>query len=192
MTGPLLDAVARGVRVVELSHPLVTNMPGSPNHPAFRMTLIRRHGDVVRPDGGSASNELIVTGGHVGTHVDALAHVSQDGKLHGGIDAEQAQRGGLHTEHGAEQIPPMITRGVLLDVAATRGLPVLPGGLRRSARPSWRRRRSAPGQNPGRETSRSCAAAGRATSVTPPPTSGTSPACPASTRTARAGSPSGV
>jgi kynurenine formamidase len=114
--------------MVELSHPLVTNMPGSPNHPAFRMTLIRRHGDAVRPDGGSASNELIVTGGHVGTHVDALAHVSQNGKLHGGIDAERAQRGGLHTEHGAERIPPMITRGVLLDVAAARGMEVLPGG----------------------------------------------------------------
>ncbi len=129
MTGALLDAVAHGIRVVELSHPLVTNMPGSPNHPAFRMTLIRRHGDAVRPDGGSASNELIVTGGHVGTHVDALAHVSQNGKLHGGIDADEAQRGGLHTEHGAERIPPMITRGVLLDVAACRGMEVLPGGF---------------------------------------------------------------
>lgn len=125
MTAALLDAVAAGTEIVELSHPLVTNMPGSPNHPTFRMTLIRRHGDAVRPDGGSASNELIVTGGHVGTHVDALAHVSQCGKLHGDVDAEAAQRGGAHTEHGAEKIPPMITRGVLLDVAPDG---VLPGG----------------------------------------------------------------
>ncbi len=125
MSNALLDSVARGVTTVELGHPLVTNMPGSPNHPTFRMTLIRRHGDAVRPDGGSASNELIITGGHVGTHVDALAHVSHCGKLHGDVDAEEAQRGGVHTEHGAEKIPPMITRGVLLDVA---GSGVLPGG----------------------------------------------------------------
>ena len=50
------------------------------NHPPFQMALVRRHGDYVREDGGSASNEIIVTGGHVGTHVDALAHVSQDGE----------------------------------------------------------------------------------------------------------------
>jgi kynurenine formamidase len=127
-TAALLAAVAGGVRTVELGHALFTGMPTSPNHPGFRMTLIRRHGDAVRPDGGSASNEIIVTGGHVGTHIDALAHVSQDGRLHGGVDAEAGQRGGQHTEHGAERIPPMITRGVLLDVAAAHGVEVLDAG----------------------------------------------------------------
>ena len=91
-TRALIDAVTAGTRTVELGQPLFTGMPCSPNHPGFRMTLIRRHGDMVRPDGGSASNEIVVTGGHVGTHVDALSHVSQDGCLHGGIDAEAAQR----------------------------------------------------------------------------------------------------
>ncbi len=127
-TRALLDAVAGGLRTIELGQPLFTGMPCSPNHPGFRMTLIRRHGDMVRPDGGSASNEILVTGGHVGTHVDALAHVSHDGCLHGGVDALEAQVGGVHTEHGAERIPPMITRGVLLDVAATRGVAVLEPG----------------------------------------------------------------
>ncbi len=127
-TRALLDAVAGGLRTVELGQPLFTGMPCSPNHPGFRMTLIRRHGDMVRPDGGSASNEILVTGGHVGTHVDALAHVSHEGCLHGGVDALEAQVGGVHSEHGAERIPPMITRGVLLDVAATRGVDVLPPG----------------------------------------------------------------
>jgi kynurenine formamidase len=127
--GPgLLDAVRAGTRVIELGHPLYTGMAGSPNHPGFRMTLERRHGDVVRPDGGSASNEVIVTGGHTGTHIDALAHVSHDGLLHGGVDAAEAQRGGKHTAHGAETIPPMVTRGVFLDVAAVHGVDVLDGG----------------------------------------------------------------
>ncbi|MEU7815771.1 cyclase family protein [Pseudonocardia sp. NPDC049154] len=124
----LLDAVRAGTRVIELGHPLYTGMPSSPNHPGFRMTLERRHGDAVRPDGGSASNEVIVTGGHVGTHVDALSHVSHEGLLHGGIDAAEAQRGGKHTAHGAETIPPMVTRGVLLDVAAVHGVDILEGG----------------------------------------------------------------
>ncbi len=127
-TDALLDAVSAGVRLVELGQPFFTGMPCSPNHPGFRMTLIRRHGDMVRPDGGSAANEIIVTGGHVGTHVDALSHVSHDGLMHGGVDAAQAQVGGAFRELGAEHTPAFLRRGVLLDVAATLGKEVLAPG----------------------------------------------------------------
>lgn len=127
-TDALLAAVGAGIRLVELGHPFFTGMPCSPNHPGFRMTLSRRHGDMVRPDGGSAANEIIVTGGHVGTHVDALSHVSHDGLMHGGVDAVAAQTGGRFRHLGAEHTPAMLTRGVLLDVAATRGVDVLPAG----------------------------------------------------------------
>jgi kynurenine formamidase len=126
-TRALIEAT-RGTRTVELGHPHFTGMPCSPNHPGFRMTLIRRHGDMIRPDGGSASNEIIVTGGHVGTHVDALSHVSHEGKLHGGLDAEETQRGGTFSALGAEHTPFLMTRGVLLDVAAAKGVDVLPAG----------------------------------------------------------------
>lgn len=125
----LLQAVtSTDVDTVELGHPHTTGMPCSPNHPGFRMTLIRRHGDMVRPDGGSASNEIIVTGGHVGTHVDALSHVSHEGKLHGGVDAQQAQLGGRFSQLGAETIPFLLRRGLLLDVARVRGVDVLEAG----------------------------------------------------------------
>jgi kynurenine formamidase len=97
-------------------------MPQSPNHPEYRHALPRRHGDMTRADGGSAANDLIVTGGHVGTHIDALCHVSHDGRLHGGHDAVAAQVGGRFTVHGAETIAPTLCRGVLLDVPAALGL----------------------------------------------------------------------
>ncbi len=124
----LLAAVSSGVRVVELGQPFFTGMPCSPNHPGFRMSLQRRHGDMVRPDGGSAANELIVTGGHVGTHVDALSHVSHDGLLHGGVDAAEAQTGGRFSQLGAEHTPALLCRGVLLDVAGVHGVDILPAG----------------------------------------------------------------
>jgi kynurenine formamidase len=104
-------------RVYDLSHPLDPAMPVSPNHPGYRMALIRRHGDVVRADGGSAANEMIVMGGHTGTHLDGLAHVSQDGKLHGGIDASAAQTGGRFAKLGMETVAPIVGRGVLIDAA---------------------------------------------------------------------------
>ncbi len=124
----LLKAIEGGVEVFDLAQPLAAETPHSPNHPPFRMSLMRRHGDMVREDGSSAANELFVTGGHTGTHVDALAHVSYRGELHGGVSAEDAQRGGRFKSHGIDAMPPMVCRGVLLDVAGLHGTDVLPGG----------------------------------------------------------------
>lgn len=118
----LLRAVLNGVTVHDLSWPMFVGMPQSPNHPRFSHSLPRRHGDMVRPDGGSAANDLLVTGTHVGTHIDALAHVSQDGRLHGDIDAATAATGGRYLQLGAHTIEPIVRRGVLLDIPALLGV----------------------------------------------------------------------
>lgn len=120
-TDRLLEAVAAGVTVHDLGRPLTIGMPQSPNHPAFWHALPRRHGDMVRADGGSAANDIISMGTHVGTHIDALAHVSQDGLMHGGVDAVAAGVGGRYLELGVHTIEPMVRRGVLLDVPAALG-----------------------------------------------------------------------
>jgi kynurenine formamidase len=120
----LLDAA----EIEDLAHGYFTGMPQSPNHPPFRFLLERRHGDVVRADGGSAANELIVTGGHVGTHVDALGHVSHDGLVHGGIPAGDIQSNTGLAQLGIERFPPYVGRAVLLDVAGAHGTDCLPPG----------------------------------------------------------------
>ena len=91
------------------------------------MALLRRHGDMMRPDGGSAANEIIVLGGHVGTHIDALAHVSHDGRLHGDVDATEVVSNAGFGSLGVDSIDPILTRGILLDIVAVRGAP-LPAG----------------------------------------------------------------
>nr|WP_273888225.1 cyclase family protein [Rubrobacter naiadicus] len=129
MRDVLLEMFEDGnVEVFDLAQPLASETPHSPNHPPFRMALARRHGDTVREDGSSASSELICTGGHTGTHVDALAHVSHKGLLYGGVRAEEAQRGGRFASHGIDQMPPLLCRGVMLDVASLHGVDVLPAG----------------------------------------------------------------
>jgi kynurenine formamidase len=117
----LLDAVTTA-RIIDLGRPLFQGMPQSPNHPPFRLSLARRHGDLVRPDGGSAANEMLVMGAHVGTHIDALCHVSHDGLLHGGVLASDAQTGGRFSQLGIETVAPLVCRGLLLDVPATLGV----------------------------------------------------------------------
>jgi kynurenine formamidase len=124
----LLNAVRNGVRIYDLAQPLEPAIPVSPNHPGFRMALLRRHGDYVRADGSSAANELFTSGGHVGTHVDALAHVSLHDRLHGGAAASEAQRGGRFASHGIEEMEPLVRRGILLDVAAVKGVDCLEPG----------------------------------------------------------------
>jgi kynurenine formamidase len=124
----LLAVIEAGVEVVDLGRQLRVGMPQSPNHPQFWHTLPRRHGDMSRPAGGSAANDMISTGTHVGTHIDALSHVSHNGKLYGGIDAEAAGRGGRYDELGLHTIQPMLRRGVLLDVPAYLGVGRCEGG----------------------------------------------------------------
>ncbi|MGW3614012.1 cyclase family protein [Micromonospora sp. NPDC005163] len=121
MTDALLELVANGVEVVDLGRPLFRGMPQSPNHPPYWHTLPRRHGDMTRSDGSSAANDQLVMGTHVGTHIDALAHVSHEGRLHGGVPVEEAMRGGGFPDHGVHTIAPMVRRCVLLDIPRVLG-----------------------------------------------------------------------
>lgn len=114
-----------GAQIYELGRPLERSTPVSPNHPPYRMALIRRHGDVMRPDGTSGANELLSLGGHTGTHIDGLAHVASNGRLHGGADAFEASRGGVFKTHGVEMIAPIFAHGILLDVPRWHGVDVL-------------------------------------------------------------------
>lgn len=118
----------RGAKVYDLAQPLEQGMPVSPNHPGYKLALQRRHGDMVREDGGSASNEMMLLGGHTGTHIDALCHVSHQGRLFGGHDAAAAQTGGRFRVLGVETIPLTFCRGVMLDIPALHGVPVLEPG----------------------------------------------------------------
>jgi kynurenine formamidase len=123
----LLSALV-SAQIFDLAQAYEVGMPQSPNHPHYQHSLVRRHGDVVRADGGSAANDWIVTGIHVGTHIDALCHVSQDGVLYDRVDAASVTTSKGFTKFGIETVPPFVGRGVLLDIAALRGVDVLQPG----------------------------------------------------------------
>jgi kynurenine formamidase len=115
-------------RVFDLAHDLAPGMPHHPNHPPFGFVLTKTHGEVVYPGGVSASSELVVMGGHVGTHVDALCHFSKDGLVFGGeqVGPHQSHTGGIAL-HPVHELQPIIGPGHLVD---------LPRILGRDARPS--------------------------------------------------------
>jgi kynurenine formamidase len=118
-----------GAKVFDLSHHWFPGMPVAPVHMPYMFSLARRHGDVPRDDGSCTANEVIILSGHTGTHIDALGHVSSNGKLAGGLDASDTQTGGGGLKDlGVEQIGPIVTHGVLLDVAGLHGAGCLPPG----------------------------------------------------------------
>ncbi len=74
----------------------------------------------------SYSGDCISMYTHTGTHVDAFAHFGYDGKVWNNFEASE-NLGSRHWDVcGADQLPPVIARGVLIDVAAAKGEEILP------------------------------------------------------------------
>ncbi len=120
-----LFRLLHNARVYDLGQPYFTGMPHFPTHPPFLFGLTKKHGDLVGPGGMSSSADSIALGGHVGTHIDALSHFSRAGKMHGGIEVEaiQSYADGIQ-ELDIASAPPILRRGVLLDIAGSEPLAV--------------------------------------------------------------------
>ena len=67
---------------------------------------------------------------HMGTHIDALSHFGLNGEIWNGFKANEHLGDRGWRVAGAENIPPIVARGVLIDVPANLGLDRLPNGYR--------------------------------------------------------------
>lgn len=124
-----LLAELSATQVIELEHDRYVGAPIFPAHwPGFVYTLHRHH--EVTPDGPRTSASGTITmQEHSGTHIDALCHQAVDMRMFGDLKVDasvQTPRG--FTKLGAETIPPILRRGVLLDVPTALGVDVLDPG----------------------------------------------------------------
>jgi kynurenine formamidase len=79
------------------------------------------------PENFTTSDDKVVLALQAATHWDALAHVSYEGKLYNGVPSSVITESGA--EHmGIDKIHTLVSRGVLLDVAAAKGVDTLDGG----------------------------------------------------------------
>jgi kynurenine formamidase len=83
----------------------------------------RETGDLV-----SYSGDAISMYTHTGTHVDALNHFGYNGKIFNGFSAADHLGSRAWRKSGADKHPPIIARGVMLDVVALHRVDVLPSG----------------------------------------------------------------
>ena len=63
---------------------------------------------------------------HCGTHIDTLNHLGFHGRFWNGWTADRDLGSRIWTKGGLDKYPPVIARGVLLDVAGTHGVDTLP------------------------------------------------------------------
>jgi kynurenine formamidase len=108
-------------RVIDLEQPRFAGMPMFPaNAPNYTFMLHRRHEEGLESRTSAAG--MILTADHAGTHVDALCHQAEDMRMFGGVavTAANQQPGGVRVL-SAEALPPIVRRGVLIDLVEARG-----------------------------------------------------------------------
>ena len=79
--------------------------------------------------GFCTSDDVVVMGLQAATHWDALAHVSYDGRIYNGFPASSVTVEQGATRCGIDKAGPIVTRGVLLDVARARGVERVEGAV---------------------------------------------------------------
>lgn len=145
----LIDAKSRDMilsradatHVFDLSVDYFVGMPGwvAAGDPTYQIWMTHT------PDGekvwnsmgvGEPTNTTIAYSGdavsmytHCGTHIDTLNHFGYNGKIWNNFEVNKHLGSRVWDVCGAEKHPPMVTRGILLDLAAMHGVDVLPPSL---------------------------------------------------------------
>ena len=123
-----LIAQLQSARVYDLEQPRFAGMPIHPSHrPGYHYALHRRHHDTQEPQGPrSSASGMLTMMEHTGTHIDALCHQACDFRMYGEVAVEGIETPAGFTRLGVETVPPLLCRGVLLDVAAWKKQERLP------------------------------------------------------------------
>jgi kynurenine formamidase len=114
--GRRLEALSlvREGRLYDLGRVLDERAPVFPGR-HFRQLLVP-HAAPIGENGLNWVADIVSTTTQVGTHLDALCHLSEDGRIHGGHAVADVAGPSGFTAHGIETVPQIVTRGWLVDV----------------------------------------------------------------------------
>ena len=124
-------ALVRSGEVLRLAQLLSAKTPVPAHRCGLQHFMGRDGGDYAagakRPGGFQFAEDTVVMPLHIGTHVDALCHAWYDDKLYNGYlgDTLRSTTGAMRL--GIEKMPPLVTRGVLLDLVRLKGRVLHPG-----------------------------------------------------------------
>ena len=131
-------ARADGSRIYDLSVDFFLGMPSfqAAGDPAYQMFMSHTPSGTVVDDLNNAGEEInrnvcysgdvVLFYTHTGTHIDAFCHLGVNGMTYNNAVVADNLGSRQWYRNGAEQIPPIVARGVLLDVAGLHGVRCLP------------------------------------------------------------------
>lgn len=95
---------------------------------------VRQYRAIVQPVSIPSSNKLtghedtVIASLSLGTSIDGLGHVGRDGTHYNGVRSEDVYNLSGAKIFSIDTLPPIVTRGILLDIARYRGTTVMPAG----------------------------------------------------------------
>ena len=118
-------ALVRTGEVLRLAQLLSSKTPVPGHRCGLQHFMGRDGGDYAsgagRPGGFQFAEDSVVMPLHIGTHVDALCHAWYDDKLYNGYLGDTIRSTTGANRLGVEKMPPIVTRGVLLDMVRLKG-----------------------------------------------------------------------
>ena len=123
-------ALVRTGEVLRLAQLLSHRTPVPSHRAGVQHFLGRDGGDYAagrrRPGGFQVAEDTVVMPLHVGTHIDALCHAWYDDQLYNGFPGNGVRSSGA-VRLGVDKMPPVVSRGVLLDFVTVKGAVLEPG-----------------------------------------------------------------
>lgn len=122
-------------RIYDLGSELSAEMPQGPRDTfgGFRLTQYHIPRCLYEPDNPAPqdfSMEIITGSPHLGSHIDAFAHIQGRGRVFGGARAADVFGDFGWVQNGMETVPPIAGRGILLDAARALDTERLPDDVR--------------------------------------------------------------
>lgn len=107
--------IRRGV-VVPLGAPLGPAGPIAPQRDRTWHTVRYRHGPLT-----GVAEDVLTLSSHAGTHIDALSHALMNRRMYNGFSIDEHIASVGIARNAITNVPAMVARGVLLDMAEFRG-----------------------------------------------------------------------
>lgn len=130
------DVVKQAVKLVSTGKTYALAVPVDKNLPAFRHRSFNLYnvqpgeqaGKSLGPNKFTFNDELVNAWTGVGTQLNGIGHIGIDNVYYNGNHAADFVTVEGVKKLGVEKVPPIVTRGVVLDMTAHYGKPVIPGG----------------------------------------------------------------
>lgn len=130
------EVVLQAIQLVKQGRTLPLAVPVDKNFPAFRHRSFRLYniqpgqqdGQTLGPNKFTFNDELVNAWTGVGTQLNGIGHIGIDNVYYNGNKAADFVTVDGVKKLGIEKVPPIVTRGVVLDMTAYYDQDIIPGG----------------------------------------------------------------